>query len=91
MQQTIYKYPIPVDGILELPKGARILSVGVQDSVPTLWAQVDRYTRDDEANNHIIEVYGTGHQIEEAGNLEFIGAAFDHRLGLVWHIFERLA
>ena len=41
--KTIWKFPVPVnDGnVLEMPEGAKILSVQVQGETPCLWALVD--------------------------------------------------
>ena len=40
---TIYKYPIPIEDhfTLELPEGAKILTVQMQGGMPQLWAMVD--------------------------------------------------
>lgn len=40
--RTIYKYPVSAgDFVLEMPAGARILSVQAQGRYPQLWAIVD--------------------------------------------------
>jgi hypothetical protein len=43
MQRRVFKYPIQVESrqIIQMPRGAKILSVGRQGPLPFLWAMVD--------------------------------------------------
>lgn len=44
MNTTIWKFPVSVDGgplHVNMPSHARLLTVQMQEDVPTLWAEVD--------------------------------------------------
>ena len=43
MNEVIYKYPLPVEDLptVEMPTGAQVLCVQVQEDKPFLWAIVD--------------------------------------------------
>lgn len=44
MNTTIWKYPVSLGScltVIEMPKGARILSIQEQHQAPTIWAEVD--------------------------------------------------
>ncbi len=86
----VYKYIIqPYDYFyLELPKGARILTVQYQEPHVCLWALVDP-----EAPTQIRKFRwaGTGHEISEAPeNLRHVSTFFMQGELLVFHIFEIL-
>lgn len=93
MNAAVWKVPLLVTGrqTVALPAGARILTVQTQ-GVPylseqlCLWAVVDTGAT---LTTRTIEVFGTGHPIEEAER-EYIGTAQMNDGGLVWHVFERL-
>lgn len=80
--KTVYKYHITYDGVLQLPIGAEILTVGMQDDRITMWALIDS---DAELEIRVFAVYGTGWQIQEP-NVKFISTVFDG--AYVWHLFE---
>jgi len=84
----IFKYRIQINDYfeLDLPRGAKILTVGVQQEVPYLWALINPEA---ELETRIFRFVGTGHQIEEGvESLKFINT-FQMRNGaLVFHIFE---
>lgn len=86
---TVYKYPLKLQDhwSLEMPIGAKILSVDNQREQITLWALVDASPEaPTEVRSFLIR--GTGHNIDEGLNLEFIGTVLVHDGGLVWHVFE---
>ena len=84
--KTVYKYPVPVaDAVrLNMPVGAKILTVQSQNDTPTLWALVDP---DAPLESRVFRVIGTGHPVED-GDLTYIGTAQQFGGSLVWHIFE---
>lgn len=88
MPLTIWKYPLAVDAsVLEMPMGAKVLSVGVQGAEDAvLWALVDPEAP---KMKRRVRVYGTGHLVEnETGELfEFAGTFQLAALGLVFHVF----
>ena len=83
--KTIHKFPLKPTGqqTVKMPNNAIIRHVGEQDGNLFLWAQVvDR----NEPEDRLIEVYGTGHEVNEY-DLDFIGTV-QMANGLVFHVFE---
>lgn len=88
-KQAIYKYPLAMDDLsapqeLRVPGGGRIVHVGQQDQVPTVWilcwpesATIMRRLR----------VVGTGWPTP-GGNYEYRGTALCG--AFVWHVFEEV-
>lgn len=88
MTGEIRKYPLMmVDSQeVEMPAGSEILHVGVQKGTPTVWAIVDP-EETTFAEKRIIEIYGTGHRIEDTEHSVYLGTVMDGPF--VWHVFER--
>lgn len=88
--KRVYKYPIRIEDrqVVGLPKGAEILSMQIQKGNLCLYALVDASVVEIEFVP--ICIYGTGHNIENADNLKFIGSAKMHEGELVLHVFEEL-
>jgi hypothetical protein len=96
---TIFKYPVRIvdESTLEMPRGAKLLSVGVaNDTEVFLWALVDTEAKMAVRRLH---VHGTGNPITaatvEAHPLDmvqlankFVGTALTHGGSLVWHLFD---
>lgn len=85
--KTIWKYVTCWDAFaLMMPRGAKVLSVQVQNGVPCIWALVDPV---EPVEMRRFLLVGTGHEIECTDGLSFIGT-FQMRDGeLVFHLFER--
>ena len=86
--RIIYKYPVEVDDefTVELPEGARVLSVDTQHGEPVMWAMVDPTAP---TSKRAFRVIGTGHPIDDADELSFVGT-FQLRGGsLIFHLFEK--
>lgn len=87
--KSVYKYTLEPHGGVELPTGAKILSVHAQHDSICLWALVD-------PNNLPVlrrfKVFGTGHPIanEQADRLSFVGTALLDGGYLVMHVFEEM-
>jgi hypothetical protein len=80
--KTIYKYTLDSqDCTLNLPKGAEILTVQLQNGIPTLWALVNNMTVTEK--RHIC-IVGTGWDVED--NMKYITTYMDGYF--VWHVFE---
>lgn len=83
--KTIWKFSLKDGGLLKMPRGAEVLSVGMQNDEIMLWASVNaeapRETR-------IFSIEGTGWCRREDIRSKFIGTVMtaDHRF--VWHVFE---
>lgn len=87
MLHSIYKYPVRVTDInkVEMPKGAKVLSVQMQRGVPCIWALVDPAA---EMETRMFFMFGTGHPVEYAEGLRFIGTFQLVDRELVFHLFE---
>jgi hypothetical protein len=84
MADKIFKYPLMLDDdFVEMPFGARILSVADQNGVLCLWAIV---CPEAATKQYKILVRGTGHPFTgEEGR--FIGTVQQAGGRLVWHVF----
>lgn len=85
----VFKYNLPLDDYfkVDLPKGAKILCIDTQFTVPQMWALVDPDEAETEARR--FRFAGTGHDITETPEqLEFVDT-FQMRDGnLIFHVFE---
>ena len=88
MHQTIWKYPLQFKETtrLNMPEGARPLTVQMQGAVPTLWAVVD-------SDNTTLEVRqfhlaGIGHPLRAIDPLHTPYLGTFQAQGLVFHVFE---
>lgn len=85
---VIWKYELEIKDLqhVDMPYGAKILSVANQNGNLCMWASVDPSA---EKMWRFVEIIGTGHLIPTDLNGEriFIGTVV---IGsLVWHVFER--
>lgn len=84
---TIYKYKISrIKPEIKLPLGAEVLYAGAQAGEFYIWALVD--LSETEMVERSFAVWGTGWEIEEYPNVDFISTVFEGPF--VWHIFEIL-
>ncbi len=87
MNRTIHKFPLEIKDLqaVEMPIGAKILSVQFQGIVLTMWAEVDSsmpYVR------RGIAIYGTGHPMPPTNCEVFVATAQQYGGGLVWHVYD---
>lgn len=84
--KTIYKYPVPLtdDFTLDLPKGAKVLTVQMQHGEPQLWVLVDpeNYTV-----KRSFRLVGTGHSVPTVG-IWYINTFQLDNGSVVFHLFE---
>lgn len=92
--RMIYKYPLKVEykQTISLPGRAEVLTVQVQNGVPSLWVSVEP---DELAENHTFLTFGTGHAIDssEDQDIDGMGYVSTYQLEggkLVFHVFEVL-
>jgi len=87
MKKTIWKYPITTNDCigLDLPVGAEILDIQIQNDMPCIWALVDPEAI---KVNRTFYIYGTGHVIEYSCSKEYIGTYQLFGGELVFHVFE---
>ena len=85
MKKTIWKYDLDreTQSDIQMPRGAKILSVQLQRNGYRLWALVHP-TALLEIRTFVI--YGTGWDMEYTDNLEYLETIQED--GFVWHIFE---
>lgn len=84
---TIYKYPLESGDVneIEMPEGAKVLTVQIQRDIPCIWALVDP-----NMDNKVVRrfhIYGTGYQILRP-NDRYIGTFQLYGGALVFHVFE---
>lgn len=86
--KKIYKYPIEIqdEQVVLLPTGAKILTVQTQGGKAFLWAMVNPTMPNDMAVT--IRIFGTGHTIQDADRLEYIGTIQMCGGALVFHVFK---
>ncbi|MDO8573013.1 MAG: hypothetical protein Q7S11_04630 [bacterium] len=82
--KSIWKFPLEVtdNQTVELPVGAKALSVQVQNEKPCLWAMVDTKTK---IESRVIQIFGTGHPVLNEG--DYIGTFQMLGGSLVFHAF----
>lgn len=88
--RSIYKYTLRVtdEQEIEMPRGARILSVQNQREDICVWVDVDV---DATPTIRIFSVYGTGHELPGDISLtgKFLGSVQLSGGSLVFHVYER--
>jgi hypothetical protein len=86
---VIHKFPLSVVGEqkIQISPGAWILSLQVQNGVPTIYAMVDPK---DEKKDRDIMMYSTDKPIDNIYNHEFLGTV-QLPNGFVFHYFQRVA
>lgn len=84
---VVWKYTLIVDDNLnvELPLGAKVLSVQEQFGEPQMWVLVNQEQSTYETRK--FRLAGTGHPIKE-NNISFIGTFQLYNGGFVGHLFE---
>lgn len=88
--KRVYKYPLDIQDevVVMMPKGARVLSVQVQNGRPCLWAAVD--PNELTLGERWFRIAGTGHPIQDDVVDGFIGTIQMCEGSIVYHVFERL-
>lgn len=86
--KTIYKYPIALDGKVEMPIGAVVLTAREQDDNICIWAQVD--TLQAAVETRTFQVFGTGNEIPTDHVMCYFGTVMFQGGALVFHVFEKM-
>lgn len=86
--KAIYKYPLGVNDTarLDMPKGADILALQVQRSLPCIWAMVDIPLP--QIVRRRFRTFGTGHMIPDGFDGTYVGTYQLSGGDLVFHVFE---
>lgn len=83
--KTIYKYKLqPGRTVLDMPDGAKVLTVQTQGDDVCLWALVEP---NKPTTRRFFDVYGTGHQMP-ADPGAYVATFQMGGSALVWHVFE---
>jgi len=83
---TIWKFPIAPDTFeVELPKGARVLSVQTQGGSPFMWVLVNDQAPKEKRR---FTVVGTGHDCEHIKDWSYVGTFQLNGGALVFHLFD---
>lgn len=87
--KTIWKYRLPTENepVLEMPEGAEVINVDVQDATPCLWAIVNPEAA---AVSRKFYIRGTGHPLGDAAGKKHLGTFQLHQFAppLVFHVFD---
>jgi len=84
----IFKYPIPPNDqfMIQMPKGAKILCVQMQNNIPCIWAMVDEKAP---LRTRYFSFIGTGHEFSHHDDVsKYIGTIQMNMGSLVFHLFE---
>jgi hypothetical protein len=83
---TIHKYQFEIADkvVIEMPIGADILSVQIQNGKPTIWAKVETTYKEEKK---VFRIYGTGHELDLFA-MEGRYLATIQQGQFVWHIFD---
>lgn len=79
--KQIWKYDVH-DGSIRMPKGAKILSVQLQNNRPNIWAIVDPKA---EMVSRLFVIVGTGEPFDDT-DMSYVGTY--QQPPFVWHLFE---
>lgn len=87
MARTIYKFGLDLTDtqIIQMPKGAKALSVQMQFGNPALWVELDPEA---DIEDRVVIIHGTGHDLWTAANASnFVGTIQTDGGRLVFHVF----
>lgn len=95
MSRVIWKYPVDIidKQIIEMPQVAKILCVQIQGKEKFIWAEVNPMIAEhnNKLEERIIRVFGTGSNIPEFINLNYIGTVQEGNFFVfVYHFFEEV-
>ena len=83
--KQVWKYPVSIgEFTLDMPEGAIILKVDVQHGQPFLWALVEPEAKPETV---LFKVVGTGHNIADAEQWDYVGSFQMFSGDLVFHLF----
>lgn len=81
----IWKFEVK-NGLISMPKGAKILSIQTQKNYPQMWVWVDP---SQPKEDRYFEVFGTGHKMHTTKCTRLYIGTYQVNAGdLVYHLFE---
>jgi len=84
--KSVWKFPLEITdvNVVIMPKGAKVLTVQMQNGTPTIWALVDIGV---ESVERRFKLHGTGHNFNDYGDYAtYVGTFQDGPF--VGHLFE---
>ena len=83
---TIWKYVLVIDDVqyIEMPMGAKLLDVQMQNGNPCLWVLVNPNA---ERESRAIYMRGTGHNANHVKDLTYVATFQMHNGELIFHVF----
>lgn len=89
MSKKNLKYQLQTFDIqrIEMPNGAEILCLQIQNKKPCIWVLADPEA---ELKKRTFEIFGTGHNVPENAERKYIGTFQQFDGSLVFHCFELL-
>lgn len=87
MSMAIWKFELETTDMtgVDMPAGAKILTMQEQHGKPCIWALVDTCLPKE---NRVFCIHGTGHEVSSPHAKEYVGTY--QLLGGVFHVFELL-
>ncbi len=88
--KTVWKFPLSLTEKqrVEMPLGAQILDVQLQNSSPCLWAIIQTGA-EMQTEMRVFETYGTGDPLPNGAGADGPYYVATYQLdGFVWHVFE---
>lgn len=91
MARTIWKFDLALtdNQELALPKGSKILHVGLQQGAPRVWVLIDAADQPIEEETWEVRLYGTGHPVISRAE-DYVGILQMHSDTLILHVFARV-
>lgn len=86
---AVWKYPVPepeTEAWIDMPKGARFLSLQVQKKTAQMWFLVDPIQNNESRK---FAVVGTGSMSVAVDRCDFLGTYQELGGDFVWHVFEK--
>lgn len=82
---TIWKFPLRIADkvLIEMPAGAKLLTVQMQNGSPFIWASLDEK---EPLGLRRVYVRGTGHELYPAEPHRYVGTF--QQGPFVWHVFD---
>lgn len=86
--RTVYKQVLQIEDkqIIEVPAGAKLLHVGLQNGQACIWYECET---ENVRESRTIYCFGTGHQMP-ALDLNYIGTVIMLNGALVFHFYEKV-
>lgn len=82
----IWKYQLKdYESLVEIPKGGKVLKIGVQKGIPCIWVLVNQNA---EKEKRFFRGYSTGEELPKVQKRTYIGTFELERL--VFHLFEEV-